>query len=426
MWLRIIYSIGFALMMPLVVLRLLWRARHNKAYCQRLSERFALSHITQKKHGIWLHTVSMGESIGATPFIEAILQQVPTLPVTITTMTITGSDYIQKTFGDRVYHQYIPYDFFWMQKRFLTALCPNIVILFETELWPNLLAACQKQHIPVFLANGRLSPRSQQRYQLIKPIVRTMLQAIQIMAVQEAAHKIRFCALGMPAHRIHVTGSLKYDVTVSESIQSQGRALRHLLGQKRVIWIAASTHAGEEAIVLQAHRLIQKTLPNALLILVPRHPERFDHVIHDAVGANFTVQRYSQKAHWIPASLSDTDVIIGDVMGQLLMLYASCDAAFIGGSLIKHGGHNPLEAAVLGLPIATGPHMYNFAQITQQLMDAGALQHISDATTLAQCMLDWLRKPVEAQQIGQQGKALVEKNRGATQKHLQLLLPYLD
>ena len=240
MWLLILYSIGFAFIMPLVVLRLLWRARHNKAYRQRLSERFALSRITQKKQSIWFHTVSMGESIGATPLIEAILQQSPTLPITITTMTVTGSDYIQKTFGDRVYHQYIPYDFFWMQKRFLTALHPKIVVLFETELWPNLLAACQKQKIPVFLANGRLSKRSQQRYHIIKPVVRAMLQAIQIMAVQEEAHKTRFCTLGMPAHRIHVTGSLKYDVTVSESIQSQGHALRDLLGQKRAIWIAAS------------------------------------------------------------------------------------------------------------------------------------------------------------------------------------------
>lgn len=427
MGLRLMYSVGFALAMPWVILRLLWRSRHNKAYRQRWSERLGLASIKQKKHGIWLHTVSMGESIGATAFIEAILQQAPDVPVTVTTMTITGSDYIRKTFGDRIGHQYIPYDFFWMQKRFLKALCPRIVIIFETELWPNMLAACQRQQVPVFLANGRLSERSMQRYQIIGPLVRAMLKAIDLMAVQEPAHQARFVALGMQSDRIQVTGSLKYDVTISTQTQTQGQRLRQMVGNTRRMWIAASTHEGEEAIVLQAHRLIQQTLPNALLVLVPRHPERFDAVYHDATKAGFDVARYTETANWQGVQMADMDVILGDVMGQLLTLYASCDAAFIGGSLIEHGGHNPLEAAALGLPMATGMHMYNFTQITQQLRKAGVLQQVSSAQTLADCLMSWLCAPaVQMQGLQEQAKALVRQNRGATDKHIQLVWPYLD
>ncbi len=419
--LRLLYSFGFACCLPFILIRLLWRSRHNPAYRQRLAERFSFALIKQKKNGIWIHTVSMGEAIAATPLIKAIQQQYPQLPVTVTAMTVTGSEYISHTFTNSVYHCYLPYDVYCMQRRFLKKLSPRLVIILETELWPNLLAACRYYAIPVLLANGRLSARSARGYRLISPITRSMLSSIHVMSVQEDAHKQRFQQLGMPLSTIHVTGSVKFDITVPENVIAQGQQLRQQLGTTRPVWIAASTHEGEEQQLLELHRRLQTHIPTVLLIIVPRHPQRFDKVTQYANDAGYNVIRYSQRQDWTTDAVAAANVVVGDVMGQLLMLYASADAAFVGGSLIKHGGHNPLEPAALKLPIIVGEHMFNFIEITKKLVEGGGMQQVTDLDQLTDTIKQWLITPTLAQQVGERAQQVVLQNRGALQKQLDLV-----
>lgn len=423
---RWLYSLGFAVCLPIILLRLFWRSRHNQAYRQRLAERFALRRIQQPQQGIWVHAVSMGECMAITPLVKAIQARYPDLPVTMTAMTITGSDYIQRTFAQTVYHYYIPYDFYWMQRRLLRAISPRLVILVETELWPNLLAACHTQKVPVLLANGRLSARSARGYGLIAPIIRRMLRSIDKLAVQEPAHKTRFEQLGALKSAVEVTGSIKFDVTLPDATLVQAHALRQQLGTDRPVWIAASTHEGEEQTLLTIHQQLLKQFPTALLILVPRHPERFDKVMQYIKRAGLHMLQYSQRQNWMPKILTTEHVILGDVMGKLLQLYASADVAFVGGSLIKHGGHNPLEPALVGCPIVVGPSMYNFSQITTQLINCNGLQQVQHSEQLQQVISQWFAAPDVAKSVGAKAHCFVEQNRGALDKHLALVATLLN
>ena len=411
---RRLYTLFFFLCLPLILLRLLYRAIKAPAYARRWAERFALGGDV-RSGGIWVHAVSVGESIAAAPMVRELLKRYPALPITVTCMTPTGSEQIRKLFGGQVGHAYLPYDLPWLQRRLLRRLQPKIGIIMETELWPNLVAEAGRARVPLVLANARLSARSARGYQRVGALVRPMFAALDWVAVQSQAEALRFIELGVGREQMQVTGSIKFDFRPDPQQGQQAQELRARWGSDRPVWIAASTHAGEDEQVLRAHRQVLDTLPDALLILVPRHPERFDSVARQVSETGFGMVRRSSGA--LPAA--DQQVLVGDTMGELVFLYACADLAFVGGSLVPNGGHNYLEPAALGLPVLSGPHRFNFTEISELLEGAGALQVVADETALAVAVQQWLQDSPARQRAGQAGQAVVADNQGALERLLQ-------
>ena len=410
---RTLYSIFFTLCIPLILLRLIYRAWRAPAYARRWSERFALGGDV-RQGGIWVHAVSVGESIAAEPMVRELMQRHPDLPITITCMTPTGSEQIRKLFGGQVGHAYLPYDLPWLQRRLLRKLKPRVGIIMETELWPNLVAECERAQVPLVLANARLSERSARGYQRVSWLVKPMFAALDWVAVQSQAEALRFSSLGVDKSAMMVTGSIKFDFRPSAALLAQAHALRKSWGE-RPVWIAASTHAGEDEQVLRAHQVLLQTLPDALLILVPRHPERFDSVARQVSDAGLLQVRRSQGGSPAPTD----QVLLGDTMGELVMLYACADVAFVGGSLVPSGGHNYLEPAALGLPVLSGPHRFNFTEISDLLQGAGALQLVNDSQGISEALLTLLQDSKARKQAGDAGLAVVAANQGALELLLQ-------
>ena len=410
---RFLYSLIFTLCLPLILARLLYRAWRAPAYARRWRERFALGGDL-RPGGIWVHAVSVGESIAAAPMVRELRQRHPQLPITITCMTPTGSEQIRKLFGQDVGHAYLPYDLPWLQRRLIRRLRPRIVIIMETELWPNLVAECKRAQVPVVLANGRLSARSARGYQRVAALVRPMFAALDWAAVQTAAEAERFRALGVTDPALTVTGSIKFDLKPGAELLDTAQQWRTQWGE-RPVWIAASTHQGEDEVVLAAHRQILQRHPDALLILVPRHPERFDAVARQIEAAGLTMVRRSAGSMPAPTD----QVLLGDTMGELMQFYACGDVAFVGGSLIAGGGHNYLEPAALGLPVLSGPHRFNFAEISELLEQAGALVEVADAMAMAERVAGWLTDRPAARQAGEAGQAVVRANQGALERLVQ-------
>src|SRR5690606_23380034 len=342
-----------------------------------------------------------------------LIRRYPQLPVTITCMTPTGSEQIRKLFGEQVGHAYLPYDLPWLQRQLIRRLQPRIAIIMETELWPNMVAECGRAGVPVVLANGRLSERSARGYQRVSWLVRPMFAALDWLAVQSAPEAERFMALGAQQHALTVTGSIKFDLKPSAAVLQGAAGWRNQWGG-RSVWIAASTHAGEDEVVLQAHRQLLAQHPQALLILVPRHPERFDGVARLVQQAGLSLVRRSAG---VQPGMSD-QVLLGDSMGELMQFYACADVAFVGGSLIPGGGHNYLEPAALGLPVLSGPHRFNFLEISDLLENAGALVEIADADALAAQVGRWLGDSASARAAGEAGQAVVKANQGALERLL--------
>ena len=410
---RTLYSIFFTLCIPLILLRLIYRAWRAPAYARRWSERFALGGDV-RQGGIWVHAVSVGESIAAAPMVRELMQRHPDLPITITCMTPTGSEQIRKLFGGQVGHAYLPYDLPWLQRRLLRKLKPRVGIIMETELWPNLVAECERAQVPLVLANARLSERSARGYQRVSWLVKPMFAALDWVAVQSQAEALRFSSLGVDKSAMMVTGSIKFDFRPSAALLAQAHALRKNWGE-RPVWIAASTHAGEDEQVLRAHQVLLQTLPDALLILVPRHPERFDSVARQVSDAGLLQLRRSQGGSPAPTD----QVLLGDTMGELVMLYACADVAFVGGSLVPNGGHNYLEPAALGLPVLSGPHRFNFTEISDLLQGAGALQLVNDSQGITEALLTLLQDSKARKQAGDAGLAVDAANQGALELLLQ-------
>ncbi|MFT6431596.1 MAG: 3-deoxy-D-manno-octulosonic-acid transferase [Halopseudomonas sp.] len=399
--------------MPLVLFRLLLRARKAPAYARRWHERLALGGDL-RPDGIWVHAVSVGEAIAAAPMVRQLLERYPQLPVTITCMTPTGSEQIRKMFGDRVGHTYLPYDLPWLQRRFIRRLRPRVGVIMETELWPNMVHEAKAAEVPLILANARLSERSARGYRRVGWLVRPMFAALDWVAVQTEAEAQRFARLGVAQESMSITGSIKFDLQPDSDVLEQAAQLR---GQwsGRPVWIAASTHAGEDEHILAAHRQVLESHSDALLILVPRHPERFGDVAKLIAGANMNaVLRSSGKT-----PMRADQVLLGDTMGELMMLYACADIAFVGGSLVAHGGHNYLEPAALGLPIISGPHSFNFTEISELLQGSGALQRVADQRELATAVIRLISEPTAARQAGTAGLAVVKDNQGALERLLQ-------
>ncbi|WP_430491895.1 lipid IV(A) 3-deoxy-D-manno-octulosonic acid transferase [Pseudomonas fulva] len=414
---RTFYTLLFHLGLPLLALRLYLRARKAPAYGRRLGERFAFRLPAMRKGGIWVHAVSVGESIAAAPMVRALLKAYPELPITLTCMTPTGSERIGALFADepRVQHCYLPYDLPWAAGRFLDHVQPRLGVIMETELWPNHIHQCARRGIPVALANARLSERSARGYGRFARLTRPMLAEMSLIAAQTEVEAQRFLALGARAACVQVTGSIKFDLKIDEQLVPRAQALRQQwAATSRPVWIAASTHDGEDALILQAHQQLLQVHGDALLILVPRHPERFD-AVHAICSQQFATVRRSTG---LPV-LAQTQVLLGDTMGELLFLYALADMAFVGGSLVPTGGHNPLEPAALALPVLMGPHVFNFLEISAMLREAGALQQVDDAQGLAGAVQRLVELPQDARRMGEAGRAVMRANQGALQRLLK-------
>jgi 3-deoxy-D-manno-octulosonic-acid transferase len=335
-------------------------------------------------------------------------------------MTPTGSAQVRRLFGDRVEHVYLPYDLPHCLSRFLKATRPDILLVMETELWPNLFAACQKRDIPVLVVNARLSERSYEGYRRFSVLFKQAFPYMHVLAQAEADAE-RFRTLGVPDKHLAVMGNMKFDQVVPAHALEEGRKLRSALAPDRPVWIAASTHDGEDEEMLRAHRRLLESGHDCLLMLVPRHPERFDEVATLAKQSGLSMQRRSQGEQ--PSN--DLQVYIGDTLGELLILYAASDVAFVGGSLVETGGHNPLEPSALAVPVITGPHWFNFAGVYPELFIDGAAQEVMDEEGLLAQLIEWLENPASRKVAGEAGRSVVQQNQGALDRCLEVIRPFL-
>ena len=418
---RWFYTVSLYLLIPLIILRLLWRGLRAPAYWQRWSERFGFISPLPQPHSLWIHAVSMGEVQAAIPLIQTLYSRFPHYPILVTTMTPTGSQRVKAIFADQVWHVYLPYDLPDAIARFLGRTQPQLLILLETELWPNLLRACQQRLIPVILINARLSAQSAARYQHIAGFMRPLLTSLVAIAAQTQVDANRFMELGVPATQIQVTGNIKFDSRSPSHYVTQAKQLRHQCGNQRVIWIAASTHEGEEKLVLEAFSQLRVEINALLLILVPRHPERFNRVAQLCQQHGYLISRRSQNE---PCTAM-TDIYLGDTMGELPLLYAASDVAFVGGSLVPIGGHNLLEPAAAGLPIIVGTYVFECEEICRQLLAEQAGQQVQNTEQLVQAAKCYLTNANLRQQAGEQGRWFVEKNQGALERALSMIYAYI-
>ena len=427
LFVRLIYSLVLYLSVPFVLARLLWRGRLNHDYWYRWPERFGWFKTPALKAPIWIHAVSVGEVQAALPLVRELLARYPYRSIVVTTTTPTGSGRVRAELGDTVFHVYMPYDLPGAVERFLDRVKPQCLLVMETELWPNLFYQSRQRDIPIVVANARLSQRSLVGYQRLKKLMQATLRQIELIAAQGEADAKRFESLGFPANKINVTGSIKFDLDIPDSVIQAGKELRLSFGEsssgkQRPVWIAASTHEGEDEKILRAFTVVRKKISDVLLILVPRHPERFSTVAALCERRGFTVVRRTENKNFDP----DTQVFVVDTLGELLVFYAASEVAFVGGSLVSTGGHNVLEPAALGLPVVTGLHMFNFAEISKAMREAGALQQVDDVDQLAAAVIDLLTHPETRQAMGKQGKKLVAENRGSLEKLLELVKPYIN
>ncbi|MBS7326376.1 MAG: lipid IV(A) 3-deoxy-D-manno-octulosonic acid transferase [Thiopseudomonas sp.] len=415
---RTLYSILLYLALPLIAARLWWRGRKAPAYRQRIGERFALGLPALKPGGIWLHAVSVGESIAAAPVVRALQERYPQLPVTVTCMTPTGSERIRALFGDSVQHCYLPYDMPCRARAFLQKLQPVVAVVMETELWPNHIHQCARMNIPVVLANARLSERSARGYARFPKLTAPMLAQLSGIAVQTQAEAERFLQLGARPEAVQVTGSIKFDLHIQPQLLQTAQQLREQWQlEQRKVWIAGSTHEGEDLLMLEAHQQLLQAFPAALLILVPRHPERFDTTYRLCQAQGLEVTRRS-RAEPVTAA---TRVLLGDTMGEMLLLYALADVALVGGSLVPHGGHNLLEPVALGKPVLSGSYVQNFLEIAGQLKDAGALREVSDARETATAVARLWTDQKAWQDMQQAGQQVLKANQGALERLLKVI-----
>jgi 3-deoxy-D-manno-octulosonic-acid transferase len=413
-----LWSAAAYLLVPYAFGNLVWRALRYPAYWRRWPERFGFVEPLDAPHVIWVHAVSVGEVRSAAALIETLTQRYAGHKLVVTTMTPTGSDQVRELFGDRVHHCYVPYDFPLAVRRFLDRVRPEIAVIAETELWPNIFAACHKRGIPILLVNGRVSPESLRGYRRVPRIVRAMLAQVQLLCAQTRADAQRLLNLGAPGERIKVTGNLKFDVELPARLLEQGRELREHWGRARPVWIAASTHAGEERQVLDAFAKLRETLPSLLLVLVPRHPERFRGVARLCAGRGYAIALRSRCPAALPAG---TEILVGDTMGELQRLYAAADVAFVGGSLVAKGGQNPLEACAVRVPVIFGPHMFHFEEISAMALERGAARQVRDVDELAATVARYFEQPELRRAAGRTAYSLVADNRGALARTLDLM-----
>jgi 3-deoxy-D-manno-octulosonic-acid transferase len=426
---RLFYSFMWWLAMPLVLGRLWWRGRREPGYRQHLGERLGFYGPTpgpdrQLRRTIMVHAVSVGETRAAEPLVEALLRAWPDCRILLTHMTPTGRATGKSLFakhGERVVQSFLPYDTGFMVGRFLRHFEPAVCILMETEVWPNLIAGCASHGVPVALVNARLSERSLRRGKQLGGLMTEAARGITLAAAQTEADAARIASLGAP--RVAVTGSIKFDVVPPEAALQTGAALRAHWPQRPVL-LCASTREGEEALILDAWRALTDKPPRMLLLLVPRHPQRFDEVARMAEERGLSVARRSA----LPAEGTyavDTDVLLGDSMGEMFAYYAACDCAFIGGSLLPLGGQNLIEACAVGKPVLVGEHTFNFLQATEEAVAAGAALRVPDAGALMVEAARLLGDGAARARMGEQALAFAGRHRGATLRTVELLRQFI-
>lgn len=408
--------------MPFVLGRLAWRGQKLPAYRKRWRERFALYTSLPEQGGIWFHAVSVGEAEAAFPIIRDFQTRYPSLKILVTCTTPTGSARIKTVMGKTVQHVYLPYDLPDCMARFLGHFQPRLGVIMETEIWPNLYRECQRQRIPLAIVNGRLSEKSTRGYRRIGRLVAESLCSVSLIAAQTVLDAKRYIEIGADPETIVVVGNVKFDIEFSEAMRKQALVLRAELFGNRPVWIAGSTHPGEEEQILAALEQVRKEIPDVLLVLAPRHPERRGGVLNLCMKSGFSVRCRSE------AQLCDqsVDVFLVDSLGELRLFYGASDVAFVGGSLVSRGGHNVLEPASAGVPILFGPHMFNFIEIAQRLKEAGGAVEIRDSKELALWILRLLSEPVARSEIGIKGHNFVKANRGSVRRISDLIASLLS
>lgn len=415
--LRWLYTLIFILGIPVLLLRLLWKSQGNSAYRRHWAERFGFFKAPVKTGGLWVHAVSVGETMAAVPLIREFQIRFPDLPIVITSTTPTGRACAKSIFHDEIFQVYFPYDLTSCIQRFLKKLQPKLLVVMEKELWLNCFSICHQHLIPIYIVNASLSRHSLQGYQRFKTLTRQLLTCITMVFAQSETDADRFLALGIDPKRLMITGNMKFDMVVKEGLEAEGKKYRETFGN-RPVWVAASTHTGEEEQILMAFRQILQKTKNTLLILVPRHPERFGTVATLVAEHGYSVVTRSSG---LPVT-ENTQVLLGDTMGELTFFYALSDVAFVGGSLVAVGGHNTLEPAALGVPVIVGPHVDNYRDITKLLLSAGALVRVSDTGELAKTVLEYFSNPQKHQQAGLSAKKVVVKNRGAVKQTVDCII----
>lgn len=407
-----------SLAIPIFLLRLMVRGLRYGDHHRRLRERFGLFHSPGFDQSLWLHAVSLGEVNAAEPLIRALMQRYPSLPMVVTTGTATGSARVRQLFGESVFHVYLPYDLPLSVHRFLRRVRPRLGVIVETEIWPNLYHACRHRGTPLIIANARLSPRSLQGYvPILRSLMKSALHCVSFVAAQSRLDGARYRLLGARRSRVSVVGNLKFDMPVAADLPERGRVLREAWGGQRPVWIAASTHEGEEQSVLLAHVEVLKSLPDALLLLVPRHPERFRAVEQLVRAQGFTLA--TRVADGTPGG--GTQCFLVDKMGEMLPFYAAADVAFVGGSLAPIGGHNVLEPAALGRPVLVGPHTSSVAGITSMLIKRGAALRVQSGPELGAAVVGLLRDSERRACMGQAAREAFVRQRGAVKRVMALV-----
>jgi 3-deoxy-D-manno-octulosonic-acid transferase len=418
---RLVYSALFHALVPWLLARLAWRGHTAPEYRRRWGERFGYYTCPKRSATLWLHAVSVGEAEAAFPLVRALLRRYPAHRMLVTTTTPTGSARVQAVLGNAVDHVYLPYDMPGAVERFLDHFRPALAVVMETEIWPNLFHVCGKRGIPLAVVNARLSEKSARGYAKLASLTQSSLANVHLIAAQTEADAARFRAIGAPADRVVVTGNIKYDMELPTDLAAQGAALRARLFGRRPVWIAASTHDGEETSVLEAYGRLRGTVPDVLLLLVPRHPERFDAVHALCRAAGYRVARRSENQ-----TAGDADIFLLDAMGELRLFYATADIAFVGGSLVPVGGHNVLEPAALGLSILFGPYMHHFDEAARGLLAAGGAVQVADARELAARLADWLPNRDTRTVVGARARGFAESGRGALARVETLLAGLLE
>ncbi len=414
---RPIYSLLFLALLPFIVLRLYLKGRLLPAYRKRIGERFAwYRNAPVIDRPVWIHAVSVGECEASFPLVRKIRSAQPDLPILMTCTTPTGSSRIQAVLGDSVTHVYLPYDLAWFARRFLRHFKPRLGIIMETEIWPNLFAAAEMLGIPLMIANGRLSERSMRGYIRLSSLMISALKPVKRIAAQSEADAARYLAIGAQAGSVVNTGNIKYDIDWTSIQASECIALRDAWFGKRQVIVAGSTHPGEEVLILMAFRLVRQQFPDAVLVLVPRHPERGGSVHELCQHQGFFAKRLTEIVQFDERD----DILIIDRVGELRRFYGASQVAYIGGSLVPHGGQNPLEPLVAGVPVIFGPHMNNFKEIRKSILDAEAGIEVSSDTQLARQLIRLLEEPEAAKEMGKRGESMIRQNQGAVNRIYEL------
>jgi len=416
--LRLIYTALIYMAAPVAFAFTAWRGVSDPAYRERMSERFGFTRLRSADPVIWVHAVSVGEVQAVAPIVRTLRQRYPRRALVMTTATPTGAQLVRSLFGASVSHCYLPYDLPGAVRRFLNRTRPAVAIIAETEVWPNLFRECARRQLPIVLANARLSEKSVRRFRWLAGLFRDALAHDIVIAAQTRADADRFIAVGADPSRTLVTGNIKFDMQIPESARTQGQALRAGFAQ-RFVWVAGSTHDVEEQILLDAHRRVQAQRSDALLVLVPRHPDRFERVKSwlTTTGIKYAVRSKQETV------TAETGILLVDTLGELLSFYAAGDVAFVGGSLVPVGGHNLLEPAALALPILSGPNNSNAADVARRLVESGAAKIVHSANELSTALLALCNDTALRKSMGAAALDIFETNRGAVANVMKLIEP---